>query len=351
MVDGSRICGVIPGAADWRRADIVRRDDWLQGFTSDQIAEIDAALSSVKAKEVGPGDMVADDFPLPTLSSEIAAVRGVLQEGLGFHVFRGFPVDRYGDADLRLINWGIGLHLGTPVSQSKNGDLIGDVLNAGSDTTELVSRGYRSDSELSFHGDGCDVTVLFCLRTAKSGGLSRLASALAVHNEIARCRPDLLPLLYQPFIWSKRGEEKQGEDPYYDQAICGAEDGQFVCRYLRPHIRFGYQEAGKQQSLQQTEVLDLFDNLVSDPEFFFEKSFERGDIQFSNNLRILHSRTAFEDFPETDRRRHLLRLWLSVPNSPPLPESFAYFFGDIRAGAVRGGYASHDRSTFETVEN
>ena len=36
----------------------------------------------------------------------------------------------------------------------------------------------------------------------------------------------------------------------------------------------------------------------------------------------MHSRTAYEDFPEPERRRHLLRLWLACEDGPPLPEVY-----------------------------
>jgi hypothetical protein len=65
--------------------------------------------------------------------------------------------------------------------------------------------------------------------------------------------------------------------------------------------------------------------------------FEPGDIQFVNNHICVHGRTAFEDFTDESRKRHLLRLWLSVPNSRPLDPAMAPSYGDVRAGAVRGG--------------
>jgi hypothetical protein len=64
---------------------------------------------------------------------------------------------------------------------------------------------------------------------------------------------------------------------------------------------------------------------------------ERGDLQLLNNFVIWHSRTSFEDFEDPDEKRHLMRLWMSTPNSPELPPEFAEFFGDTRPGAVRGG--------------
>lgn len=64
---------------------------------------------------------------------------------------------------------------------------------------------------------------------------------------------------------------------------------------------------------------------------------ERGDLQLLNNFVIWHSRTSFEDFADPDQKRHLMRLWMSTPNSLELPPQFEEFFGDTRPSAVRGG--------------
>jgi len=342
---------LISSRADWHCADLAADRSWARHLTSDHIAEVTAALHHARQQNLKLGEFFKAEFPLPELSKILAEMQNELQEGLGFSMLRGFPVDQFDEHELRLIFWGIGSHIDQAVSQSKFGDVLGDVQNMGSDTKKIVGRGYRSNAELTFHGDSCDITGLFCLRTSKSGGLSRLSSSLAAHNEIARQRPDLLELLYQPFVWSRRGEALANEEPTYQQPIFGGKDRNFVCRYLRPNIKFGYEVSSLEMTEQQEKALDYFDDLINDPEFFFEKEFAPGDIQFSNNFKILHSRTEFEDFEEPEKRRHLLRLWLSPPNSPPLPKDFEVYFRDIRAGAVRGGYKPLGETTFATTEN
>lgn len=104
-------------------------------------------------------------------------------------------------------------------------------------------------------------------------------------------------------------------------------------------------------STLQTAALDLLDETMMDPRFCFSMSLERGDLQLLNNYVTIHSRTGFEDYEEPDMKRHLLRLWLSIPNAQPLPENWLEYFGDIRAGAVRGGLRGSARSqAFEAYE-
>ena len=67
---------------------------------------------------------------------------------------------------------------------------------------------------------------------------------------------------------------------------------------------------------------------------------KRGEILFLNNWTTLHRRTAFEDFKDPLKKRHLLRIWLSMPNSRPIDQAFISNFGAVGAGELRGGIRS-----------
>jgi hypothetical protein len=242
---------------------------------------------------------------------------------------------------LRLIYWGMGKHLGTARSQSKVGDLLGDVRDFGVITESAGGRGYQSNQRLNFHTDSCDVTGLFVLHVAKSGGLSKLASSVAVRNEIARRRPDLLDVLYQPFYWSWNKQEAPGAKPYYPQPIFSERDGSFACRYIDGQIKNAQAFPDVPRfTPAQIEARAMIDELANSDAFNFAMMFEPGDLQLVNNHICFHARTAFEDWPDPERHRHLLRMWLSMPNSRPLSLLMGTIYEDQRAGAVRGGFPS-----------
>jgi hypothetical protein len=190
------------------------------------------------------------------------------------------------------------------------------------------------------------------LRTAMSGGLSILASSVAIHNEIARTRPDLLEVLYQPFWWSWQGQEPPGEKPYYAEPIFTFYNGKFACRYVRSVILSGQRFPDvPRMTPAQEEAMALLDTLGGSEEFHFATMFQPGEIQLLSNHTVLHARTAFEDYPEEDRKRHLLRTWLSVPNSRELSPAFRTIYRDTCAGAVRGGYPSRTgQHVYETTQ-
>ena len=90
----------------------------------------------------------------------------------------------------------------------------------------------------------------------------------------------------------------------------------------------------------QNEALDLYGDLSE--ELALNMEFEPGDIQLLNNHLTYHARTRYDDFEEKEKKRLLLRLWLAVPGSRPLPPGYELLFGSIEAGAVRGGVASKE---------
>jgi alpha-ketoglutarate-dependent taurine dioxygenase len=203
---------------------------------------------------------------------------------------------------------------------------------------------------LGFHCDTTDVVGLMVLRTAKSGGRSMFASSVAISETIASTSPELYEILQQPFYWSWKGCEAAGAVPYYQQPIFTRHEGRFASRYIKTHI-LSAQEFPDVPRLteEQQAAMTAIDRLAMDPEYHYSMEFEPGDIQFLNNHVTYHSRTAFEDYDETDRKRHLLRLWLATPNSRALSSSMSAIYRDQSPGAVRGGFPSKSgKRVFET---
>ena len=336
--------------AAWLAEDLKDPREWMIHLSDEQIAGIDAAARA--CSEIDIAAVSKDDFPLPSFKKLVDDVLERLEHGRGLAVLRGFPALNYTKEQLRKIYWGLGKHFGTAVSQSSKGDLLGDVMDFGQDVNSSTGRGYMSKQTLGFHSDTSDVVCLMVLRAAKSGGLSLICSSLAIRNEIEKTRPELLAVLYQPFYWSWKGQEAPGERPYYEQPVYSEHNGKFASRDIKSHILSAGQDFPELPSLSkvQMEALTLINTLANDPKFHISMMFEPGDMQFLNNHVTLHSRTEFEDFKEPDRKRHLLRMWLSVPNSRELSPLLGTIYREQASGAVRGGFPSRTGSySFETV--
>jgi hypothetical protein len=322
-----------PGA--WIGDEMIASDRWIHRLTEAEIADIDRAIDQVVARGLDIMDITRDEFPLPVLSTRLARIRAELLDGPGIALIRGFPVDRYNRAQTAAAFFGIGRHLGRPVSQNAKGHMLGHVkkLTDIDYNTNASERGYRTNVNQRFHSDSCDIVGLMCLQTPKSGGLSSVASSVAVYNAMLKRRPDLARALCEPMYWDRRGEVPVGKDPWYVLPVFNFRDGWFSCRYGRQYIdstqRF---EQVPRMTPQQVEALDMMDALLA--ELTMNMQFQQGDIQFLFNHVILHGRTAFEDWPEPERKRHLMRLWLTIDGERPLPP--------VLAERVLGGIVTRD---------
>lgn len=285
--------------------------------------------------------MTAADFPLNEAAADsLRTAFAATQTGYGLCLIKGFPVGSWSVDDARLAYWGIGLHVGVARPQNMASELMNDVRDAGGNYKTKNGRGYNTNAGLDFHIDSCDVVALLCLQTAKTGGTSMVTSSIAVVEEIARSRPDLMSVLMSDFHHSFGGAGDPSQPPYYSMPIIGNDPAHFAFRANRKNTTAAYRDFPEIPPLsqKQIEALDYLDEILPDPRFCYSMELERGDMQIVNNYVVIHSRTNFEDFDEPERKRHLLRLWLDVPQSTQLPEAWGARFPDVRAGAVRGGF-------------
>ncbi len=299
--------------AAWIGPEVERRDDWRAVLDAAQIAELEDALARAKATGKPTEAMTAADFPLPGLTREIDRWRATLATGLGFQVVRGAPVERWSRAETERFFWCLGLHLGRPGAQNPQGDLLGHVTDTGDDAGDPMVRLYRTSANIAYHCDAADVVGLLCLRAARSGGASRIVSSVTVYNELLRRRPDLVDRLYEPFCLDVRNEDSSEALRTLPIPPCRFDGDRlrtfFHSDYFRSALR--HPDVPRFTEDEQT-LLDLYEEIASSPDFYFDMDLAPGDIQWLSNHTVLHARTAYEDDPEPSRKRHLLRLWLSI---------------------------------------
>jgi hypothetical protein len=323
------------------RTDLENDSSWIHPLTEVEIRDLEAALRHVLATGQTELGLSAADFPLtPATEGLLRRVVHATQTAYGACLVRGFPVARWTAAELRTLFWCVGLHCGVPRPQGKPSHFVSDVRDAGGQYRGGTGRGYNTNSKLDFHADGSDIVGLMCLQTAKSGGSSLISSSLTAFNTLQTLRPDLAAILQQPFYFGRQGEQAAEEPPYYLAPIVGFKDGRFACRHIRNHIN-GAQltfEDLPRLTAAQSEALDMFDALLARTDTCYHMSLEQGDMQFLNNHVNLHARTEYEDFDEPEKRRHLLRLWLSLPQAQALPDGWKAVYKDVAPWSLRGGF-------------
>jgi hypothetical protein len=319
----------------WKSAELQGTDDWRYRLAPAELDEIDAAVRHARGTGKPLAEIGREDFPLPVVAPAIVRWMQALRSGPGFVNVAGLGDAGYGDDDFALAHWGLGTHIGKPVSQNAAGDLLSHVRDVGANPHDRGKRLYKTRAELGFHSDGSDIVALACLRPAKFGGSNRLVSCGALYNEILLRRPDLVALLYEPFHWDRNNEESPGEDPFFALPICSYQGGLLRFFYIGWYIRNAQRHAAVPRlSAAQVQLLDLIDEIAAEPDFHVEFRLEAGEINYLKNSAVLHMRTAFEDHAEPALKRHMIRLWLTAHGEWADGDAFVQQGIPVKEGAV-----------------
>ena len=307
----------------WRGRDLADRDDWIVRLGPDHVKELEAAVAAVERRGIDLVHIGTEDFPLPALAVLCRDIQSELEGGRGFVVIRTLPVQHAAPDRIARMFWGLGTHLGTAEPQDRAGNLLHHVRDTGKDLDTHHVRAYQTNRAIGYHNDGADVFLLLCLQAAPRGGRTKLVSSVAIFNQILERRPDLARVLQQPFYFDARGQQAEGRPPCQQVPIFNFHEGYLSVLYKREYIDLAQRfPQVPPLTARQNEALDLLDEICD--EFALEFDVGPGDILVANNYDMLHARSAYQDDdgPAT-RQRHMLRLWLTLPNGRPLPPVFA----------------------------
>ena len=324
--------------AAWKGPEIKSKPElWIWELESDDVNELTTATQQFLQSGEPLENISKSNFHLPRLEKKLAEIKNDLIDGTGFKLIRGLDSSRFSRQEIATLFMGLGSHLGSPRSQNAAGHLLGHVRNVGADVNDTHTRIYQTNERQTFHTDSSDIVALICLQTAQSGGESMLVSAETIYNEMLKLRPDLAELLFEPVATDKRGEIEPGKKPYFSIPVFSWYEEKLSVIYQRQYIDSAQRFEGVPTlSPPYIEALDLFDQLANHKDLNISMQLQPGDMQFVHNHNMLHDRGSFIDWPDSDKRRHLLRLWLSAPDDRPLPPLFSERFGTTEIGN-RGG--------------
>ena len=169
------------------------------------------------------------------------------------------------------------------------------------------------------------------------GGLSTISSAFSVYNEIRASHPEYLDSLYKGFRIDYAGKAPTSEPDLTSPGripVFSVAKGQLTCYYNAKQIERGADKCGEPLTELERAAVLCVEKTALRPKFQFNMGLQVGDIQLLNNYTILHSRTAYQDWPEPERKRLLLRQWWNVPNARPLLDVVADRLGTGPRGGV-----------------
>ena len=303
--------------AAWEVEDMARSQEWIYLLSDTENDEIERAVADVESQNLNVPQVGTAEFRLPTLAGPLADVKRELMHGRGFALLRGLRLDRMSKAQASIAFWGVGAYLGQAIPQNGKGHVLDHVKFMGGKASQ--DRGYTTNAELSFHCDSCDILGLGVVNTGKSGGEHRICSSVTLYNRMLAARPDLVKELGGMFYRHRSGDGYGGAKPWVVQRAFSFQDGYFTCRSAGGSI-LGAQRFPEVPRLteKQKEALALFKTMADEQALVIP--FRRGDAFWVMNHTMMHARTAYEDWPEPERKRHLMRLWLRNDMRPLPPE-------------------------------
>ncbi len=314
------------GPAVWMGSEMARSGDWKFRLTQGDIAELDAALAEVERRKIPVRTLTAADFALPGLGPRLTALAGELEDGRGFGVISGFPVETHGEDACKIVAWGMCCYFGAGIPQSRQGDWINHVIDLSDvtsttdpDLVHVIERGQlrtnHAGGELDFHTDTTDVFALFSLRRAKAGGASRLVSSGLLHNLILADRPDYVKALYDGYYYMSKAVDNEADVPRVSSRrvpVFRRAGASVRCYYISQVVQRAIDQGGVRYDAVEDEARAQIQRAANAPGVALEFMLEPGDLLVVNNRAVMHARRDYQDFPELDRRRHLLRLWMAV---------------------------------------
>ncbi len=327
----------IVGPSAWLGPEACASERWIHHLDDEELKELEQAARQALGASPDIAAIRKEHFVLTTLGPRLTRIHDALIHGCGFALVRALPVESWSREVTAAAFFGLGCHLGNPRPQNAKGHVLGHVMDLGLDADDPNVRIYQTHERQTFHTDSSDIVGLVCLQQAKSGGDSALVSSNTIYNVMRRDAPALAAALFDTLATDRRGDVGPGQKPYFEIPVFSWHANLMSTIYQRQYIDSAqrFEEALRLSPLH-VEALDCFDALANDTRLNFLMRLEPGDMQFVHNHTLLHDRTAFQDWQEPSRKRHLLRLWLSSPRARPLPPAWAQRYGSVVPGE-RGG--------------
>ena len=312
----------ISGPACWTAQSLRARQDWIHPLSDAEVADLNLATDGVADRALLSIEQA--DFPLPVLSARLGKIRSAVLDGTGLALVRGLPVAGQDEARVERMLWGLGLHLGVPQPQDASSALLHHVRDTGVNVAGRDDvRTFETNEAQPWHNDGGDMFLLLCRDVATSGGKSYLASVHTLFNALLERDPALVRTLQSDFHFDSRGQGLPGRGQTQTVPIFTWHNDRLFILHKRHYIEAAQRfDEVPRLSPAQIEALDALEEICDDPDVHLAFDLEPGDLEIANNFAVLHKRGAFDQASDSTSRRHMLRLWLGLPDGWPLPESF-----------------------------
>jgi hypothetical protein len=300
-------------AYEWDRSSLTS-DAVHVSLSPAAVSEAEKAKSVLSAVDTRTATDLVECFPV--LAGEIETLRRERIDGPpGFCIIDGMSSAGLDGEQRRGLFLLLTTSLGLLLPQNAAGDQIVEVFDRGA-PLQAGGRYHQTNASGVVHSDSPqwpavpDYVTLLCVRAARGGGESKFISGYSVLRRLEEVAPGAIDELRNDFLFDKRGDFAAGEPPVTAAPIFDWVGDELRFRYLRAYIDSGHRLMAIPLSDAQTRALDVLDSVLADGSLVVADAMAPGDMQVLNNHFVVHDRSPFEDFPEPERRRMMLRAWL-----------------------------------------
>jgi len=303
-------------------AETMFENDGLIELDGDCIAELEAAAAIIEANPLPAEALTPRDFEMPACQAAMARVHEQIYHSVGFAIIDRLPVDRLNNETATKLYWLLMSMISRPVAQKWDGTMLYDIVDTGQKA--LAGNGVRSSKTnggQGYHTDNAfnlppDFVALFCLQTAKEGGISGLVSFETVYNLLLNEYPDVLPRLYEPFFFDRQLEHAPDDERLSFKPVFESDGKRLFANFSPRLVAQGYDVRDEEMDAKGREAIEALVEVSERTGLGKIFGFQRGQIQIVNNKQLGHRRTAYQDWSEPERRRHLVRIWLREAGRP-----------------------------------
>ena len=297
----------------WQAADI-QPEDWTVRVSKAAISELQGMVSHMRAHPLPVLLRTLEEFSIPHLLDVMASTKNALDCRFGFCVVHDLPIDDYEIDEIVACFWVLGQLVDRPVAQKWDGTIIYDVIDTGEEFRYGV-RGSYTNVELPFHNDNAFGTSvphyvgLLSRNSAMKGGETRFCSVYNLHNREFTPSPKLLKRRYRPVFCDRQAEHAKDADTTVRFPMFSWDGQRLSARVNISLVKKGYAVANDPLDHELEDALQAIQEITSDSNLWVEAPIQRGQLQYLNNLDVLHYRNTFEDHEDSNLQRHLYRTW------------------------------------------
>jgi alpha-ketoglutarate-dependent taurine dioxygenase len=296
----------IPG--HWYGSEL-SENDWRLEIPTAAIDELDSALDLPASEDI------TSLPPMPAVEAVLSLLQQRLFKGIGVAVAGRLPAQEWGTDRTRRAASMLAHLMGAPTEQTHDGVTLYAVEDTGAAAETGVRRSLTNAGQ-PFHSDAPWIrqppwiVSLYCLRAARTGGLSRCVSLRAIVSDLEQSDPDLAARLTRDMVWHRQSEHAPDDVPVSRHPVVWKDEfGQWCGRMYADYITSGYERAGEPIDAEAQRALEAIERMSNEEHRPLEYRLEGGDIAWLNNRWCLHARSAFETSESDDHPRLLLRVW------------------------------------------